>query len=87
VKGAAVAVAALAVGAIAIGAFAFTGKPTTGAGSPESRAKRAADAIATRDPKVMRQVADEMDAEGAKDLAEGLRMAADLAMSIDGANR
>ncbi len=45
-----------------------------------SLAKRAADAIATRDPAVMRRVAEEMDREGAKELAEGLRMAADLAI-------
>jgi len=51
-----------------------------------SRAKRAADAIATRDPNVMRRVADEMDREGAKDLAEGLRMAADLAIGQREAN-
>lgn len=75
-------VAGVALAGVALAALAFSGsaKPATGAGSDESRAKRAADAIATRDPNVMRKVADEMDREGAKELAEGLRMAADLAI-------
>ena len=75
--------AALALGALA---FSSSSKPATGAGSGESQAKRAADAIATRDPNVMRKVADEMEREGARELAEGLRMAADLAIGQREAN-
>ena len=43
-----------------------------------SVAARVADAIATRDPAVMRELADELEREGHRESAEGLRMAADL---------
>jgi hypothetical protein len=44
-----------------------------------SIAKRVADAIATRNPTIMRELAAQLEAEGYRDAADGLRMAADLA--------
>jgi hypothetical protein len=83
VKGAAIAlgVGLLGLGAIALIATQSSAGKGKGSASERSIAKRVADAIATRDPKVMRSLAAQLEAEGNPDAAEGLRMAADLAES------
>jgi hypothetical protein len=64
-------------------AFAASSKP---AEQESSIAKRVTDAVATRDPAVMRALAAELEETGNRDAAEGLRMAADLTEQTRGAS-
>lgn len=72
----------LGFGFWALMAQAQTRQGTTTVDRPgRSVARRVADVIATRDPQAMREVAEELEREGHREAAEGLRMTADITES------